>query len=86
MATLNLNITVPDEHATEIVTTLSNAYGYSPNDREGNPIPNYPTRANFLKASIREVVRIKYKEAKQGEAFKEAMDETNALLELIPFT
>ena len=59
MATLNLNVTVPDAQATDILNDFCVYQGYKSiiKDDQGNEIPNPQTKAQFAKAVIANFVK-----------------------------
>lgn len=86
MATLELNVTVPNAYATEALEDITDELGYSPNDSEGNPIPNYPTRAVFLKQKTIEWLKLHLRNKKHGDAMQSAMDTANTAIAVVTMT
>ena len=80
MATLSLNITVPNNKAADILDTITDILGYDPASVD----PKYVglNRAQFLKLQIRDHLKDLYKRGKEKEAstaVHQAGDEADAV-------
>ena len=88
MATLNVNLTVPDAQATAILNDFCEYHGYQeeiadPEGAEGDMIDNPQTKVAFTKAKVAEFVKNSVKSLRANREADLARDEQIAEVDLI---